>query len=64
MLSDGFPSLLCFADQLHKNTGYHVKVEGNTDNIGSERVNEKLGLPRAGAVQRLPGELRRKPQPD
>ncbi len=51
VLSDGYPSLLCLADQLHKNAGYRVKVEGNTDNIGSERVNEKLGLARANTVR-------------
>ncbi len=51
VLSDGYPSLLCLADQLHKNPNYRVKVEGNTDNIGSERVNEKLGLARANTVR-------------
>ena len=51
VLSDGYPSLLRLADALHKNSGYHVKVEGNTDNIGSERTNEKLGLARANTVR-------------
>ncbi|MBV8818695.1 MAG: OmpA family protein, partial [Acidobacteriaceae bacterium] len=51
VLSDGYPSLLRLADLLQKNTGYHVKVEGNTDNIGSERSNEKLGLARANTVR-------------
>jgi hypothetical protein len=51
VLSDGYPSLLRLADLLHKNTGHHVKVEGNTDNIGSERTNEKLGLARANTVR-------------
>lgn len=51
VLSDGYPSLLRLADSLHKNSGYHVKVEGNTDNIGSERTNEKLGLARANTVR-------------
>ena len=51
VLSDGYPSLLRLADLLHKNNGYHVKVEGNTDNIGSERTNEKLGLARANTVR-------------
>lgn len=51
VLSDGYPSLLRLADLLHKNTGYRVKVEGNTDNLGSARYNEKLGLARAGTVK-------------
>ncbi len=51
VLSDGYPSLLRLADALHKNTGYRVKVEGNTDNIGSEKSNEKLGLARANTVR-------------
>ncbi|MGI8741407.1 MAG: PKD domain-containing protein [Bryobacteraceae bacterium] len=51
VLSDGYPSLLRLADLLHKNTGYHVKVEGNTDNIGSGRYNEKLGMARANTIK-------------
>src|SRR5947209_11000079 len=51
VLSDGYPSLLRLADLLHKNTGYHVKVEGNTDNLGSGRYNERLGLARANMVK-------------
>ncbi len=51
VLSDGYPSLLCLADRLHKNPGYHVKVEGNADNIGSNRFNERLGLARATTVK-------------
>ena len=51
VLSDGYPSLLRLADLLHKNTGYHVRVEGNTDNIGNDRSNEKLGLARANTVR-------------
>jgi hypothetical protein len=51
VLSDGYPSLLRLADLLHKHPGYHVKVEGNTDNIGSERSNERLGLARANTVK-------------
>ena len=34
-LSDGYPSLLRLADLLHQHPGYRVKVEGNTDNLGS-----------------------------
>jgi hypothetical protein len=51
VLSDGYPSLLRLADLLHQHTGYHVKVEGNTDNLGSARYNEKLGLTRANTVK-------------
>ena len=51
MLSDGFPSLLRLADLLKNNAGYHVRVEGNTDNLGSQRYNEKLGQERADAVK-------------
>lgn len=51
VLSDGYPSLLRLADLLRKNPGYHVKVEGNSDNIGSDRANEKLALARANTVR-------------
>jgi hypothetical protein len=51
VLSDGFPSLLRLADLLKENRGYHVKVEGNTDNLGSQQYNEKLGQQRADAVK-------------
>src|SRR5579885_1454077 len=51
VLSDGYPSLLRLADLLHQHPGYHVKVEGNTDNLGSSKYNEKLGLQRANTVK-------------
>lgn len=51
VLSDGFPSLLRLADLLKDNHGYHVKVEGNTDNLGSQKYNERLGQQRADAVK-------------
>ncbi len=51
VLSDGYPSLLRIADLLHQHSGYHVKVEGNTDNLGSSKYNEKLGLSRATTVK-------------
>lgn len=50
-LSDGYPSLLRLADLLHQHPGYRVKVEGNTDNLGSAKYNEKLGLSRANTVK-------------
>jgi hypothetical protein len=51
VLSDGYASLLRLADLLHQHTGYRVKVEGNTDNLGSAKYNEKLGLSRATTVK-------------
>ena len=51
VLSDGFPSLLRLADLLKAHPGYRVRVEGNTDNLGSARFNERLGLARANAVK-------------
>lgn len=51
VLSDGYPSLLRLADLLHQHQGYRVKVEGNTDNLGSAKYNEKLGLARATTVK-------------
>jgi hypothetical protein len=51
VLSDGYPSLLRLADLLRQHTGYHVKVEGNTDNIGNAKFNEKLGFQRASTVK-------------
>jgi hypothetical protein len=51
VLSDGYPSLLRLADLLHQHSGYRVKVEGNTDNLGSPKYNEKLGLARATTVK-------------
>jgi FtsZ-binding cell division protein ZapB len=51
VLSDGFPSLLRLADLLKAHPGYHVRIEGNTDNLGSARFNDRLGLARANAVR-------------
>src|SRR5258708_16879955 len=51
VLTDGYPSLLRVADLLNKNPGYHVAIEGNTDNIGTKRYNEKLGQARADTVR-------------
>ncbi|MEO7145168.1 MAG: OmpA family protein [Bryobacteraceae bacterium] len=51
ILSDGYPSLLRLAELLKTHPGYHVKVEGYTDVLGSERYNEKLGLARANTVR-------------
>ncbi len=51
VLTDGYPSLLRLAELLAKNPGYKVRVEGHTDNVGSKRANEKLGMQRAQAVK-------------
>lgn len=51
VLSDGYPSLLRLAELLKTHPGYHVKVEGYTDIIGSQRSNERLGLARANTVR-------------
>ena len=48
---DGFPSLLRLAELLQANAGYHVRVEGHTDGIGSDSFNQKLGLDRANTVR-------------
>jgi OmpA family/K319L-like, PKD domain len=51
VLSDGYPSLLRLAQLLKDHPAYRVMVEGNTDNLGSARSNERLGLARANAVR-------------
>src|SRR6202165_2540171 len=51
VLSDGYPSLLRLAELLKDHPGYRVMIEGNTDNIGSDRANERLGLARANEVR-------------
>jgi hypothetical protein len=51
VLSDGFPSLLRLADLLSTHPGFHVRVEGHTDNLGNEGYNEKLGMERANTVR-------------
>ena len=51
VLSDGYPSLLRLADLLSQHSDYKVKVEGNTDYIGSEAYNDKLAQARAETVK-------------
>ena len=34
------------------NPGVNIRVEGHTDNVGPNVINEKIGMERAGAVQR------------
>ena len=51
VLSDGYPSLLRLAELLKLHPAYRVKVEGNTDNIGTSKYNDKLGLERANTVK-------------
>ncbi|HSP68027.1 MAG TPA: OmpA family protein [Bryobacteraceae bacterium] len=51
VLVDGFPSLLRLGELLQSNAGYHVRVEGHTDGIGSDSFNQRLGLSRANTVR-------------
>ena len=51
ILSDGYPSLLRLADLLREHSDYRVKVTGNTDYVGSNQYNERLGMRRAEAVK-------------
>jgi len=51
VLADGYPSLLRLADLLQKHSDYRVKIEGNTDRVGSNNYNEKLGQKRADTVK-------------
>src|SRR5712675_2258232 len=51
VLVDGFPSLLRIAELLQTNGGYHVRIEGHTDGIGSDSFNQRLGLTRANTVR-------------
>lgn len=53
ILSDGFPTLLWLADFLKGNPGYRVKVEGNTDYVGSDQYNLRLGQARADSVKQF-----------
>ncbi len=51
VLSDGYPSLLRLADLLSQHADYKVKVEGNTDFVGSDGYNDKLAVARAETVK-------------
>jgi hypothetical protein len=50
ILSDGYPSLLRLADLLARNPGYTVQLQGHTDSLGSDSVNDALSRARAEAV--------------
>jgi OmpA family/PKD domain len=50
-LSDGYPSLLRLAELIIQHRDYRVRVTGNTDDVGSNPYNERLGLARANAVR-------------
>jgi outer membrane protein OmpA-like peptidoglycan-associated protein len=42
-----------FANNLkNQNKGVYIEIQGHTDNVGSEKYNEELGLLRAEAVRR------------
>ncbi len=51
VLVDGFPSLLRLAELLQQHPGYHVRLEGHTDDLGNGQYNDKLGLARATMVR-------------
>jgi hypothetical protein len=51
ILSDGYPTLLRLAELLQQHRDYKIKVEGNTDYVGSVPYNEKLALARANEVK-------------
>ncbi|MGE5571000.1 MAG: PKD domain-containing protein [Rhodospirillales bacterium] len=51
ILSDGYPSLLRLAELLKANPDYRVRLEGNTDSVGSDRYNDRLSRRRAEAVR-------------
>ena len=51
VLSDGYPSLLRLADLLKEHPDYKVRIDGNTDSVGSNKYNEKLAMRRAETVK-------------
>src|ERR1700752_4826234 len=50
VLVDGFPSMLRLAQLLQQHPDYKVTIIGNTDQVGSNRSNDRLSLQRANAV--------------
>lgn len=50
VMVDGFPSLLRLAQLLKDHPDYKVTIVGNSDQIGSNRANDRLSLARANAV--------------
>jgi len=51
ILSDGFPSLLRLAELLNQHQDYKLKISGHTDNVGSDRYNDRLSQHRAASVR-------------
>ncbi len=51
ILSDGFPSLLRLAELLNQHQDYKLKISGHTDNVGSDRYNDRLSQQRVDAVR-------------
>ncbi len=50
---EGQAAIDLFADQLKsENKNVYIEIQGHTDNVGSEKYNEELGLLRAEAVRR------------
>ena len=64
ILSDGYPSLLRLADLLSQHPDYKVKVEGNTDYIGSDGYNDKLARCQGRDGQELPRQVWRQGRTD
>ena len=53
VVTDAFPSLFRLAEKLQQHRDYRVLIEGNTDNVGSDGYNTKLGQKRADAVAKF-----------
>jgi len=53
ILSDGYPSLLRLAELLQQHQDYKVRLDANTDAVGSHRYNDKLSQARGEAVQKF-----------
>jgi hypothetical protein len=51
ILSDGYPSLLRLSELLQQNPDYRVVLDGHTDWVGPNRVNDKLATARAQTVR-------------
>jgi outer membrane protein OmpA-like peptidoglycan-associated protein len=51
ILSKSYPSLNALAELMKEKSGYHLFIEGHTDNIGERELNLKLSESRALAVK-------------
>jgi peptidoglycan-associated lipoprotein len=57
LTSDSQKRLDALADKMRKNSGVHIKVAGNCDELGTEEYNLALGQKRAEAVKTYLGHL-------